>query len=55
MCVVHISLYNHFASIEEDEKLRVCFEPHMGITSKEEKSNVGFEPLCEYCKIGRKI
>ncbi len=52
MCVVHTSLYNHFASIaQKKENSTVCFEPHAGIATKEEKSSVGCEPICGYCKI----
>jgi hypothetical protein len=53
---MHTSLYDCFASIaKEEEKLSVCFESHACIMTKEEKFNVGFEPLCGYFKIGGKI
>jgi hypothetical protein len=57
MCVAHISLYDHYASIvKEEEKSNVCFKPpHVGIATKEEKFNVDFEPPCGYCKRGKKI
>jgi hypothetical protein len=34
----------------------MCFlSPHVDIVIEEEKSTMGFEPPCRYCKRGKKI